>query len=130
MQLTQGGAPQHNGGGERHNRSLLEISPSSLDSLRGKLLHTACHIQNRIPGKSTPLSSPHELFSGKKPNLAHLRTIGYTIHVHVPATKRMKLSTHAHKCALIDYDTKTKAYRCYDPLIRKIRIIIMQDLIA
>nr|PNR54119.1 hypothetical protein PHYPA_007795 [Physcomitrium patens] len=116
MQLTQGGAPQHNGGGERHNRSLLEISPSSLDSLRGKLLHTACHIQNRIPGK--------------KPNLAHLRTIGYTIHVHVPATKRMKLSTHAHKCALIDYDTKTKAYRCYDPLIRKIRIIIMQDLIA
>lgn len=98
--LTQAGTPQPNGAAERRNRSLLEMSRSvSLSGaqpnfLWGKLLLTASYLQNRISGKSTPLSSPHELLTGRKPNLAHLYTIGCTAHVHVPASKRTKLFSH------------------------------------
>ena len=42
--------------------------------------------------------SPHELYFGKKLNLAHLRIFGSIAYVHVPKEKRRKLDAKAEKC--------------------------------
>ena len=47
--------------------------------------------------------SPHELYFGKKPNLAHLRIIGNIAYVHVSKEKRKELDTKAEKCILVEY---------------------------
>ena len=59
--------------------------------------------------------SPHELYFGKKPNLAHLRVFGRTTYVHVPQKKRRKLDAKAEKCILDGYLDEQKGYKCFNP---------------
>ena len=46
---------------------------------------------------------PHELYFGKKPNLAHLRVFHNIAYVHVPEEKQRKLDAKAEKCIFVGY---------------------------
>ena len=46
----------------------------------------AVYLQNRASANGGV--SPHELYFGQKPNLAHLRVFGSIAYVHVPKEKR------------------------------------------
>ena len=59
--------------------------------------------------------SPHELYFGKKPNLAHLRVFYNIEYMHVPKEKRRNLDDKAEKCILVGYSDEQKGYKCYNP---------------
>ena len=45
---------------------------------------TACYLVNRSPSSVLDVKTPHEVWSGKKPSLQHLRVFGCDSYVHVP----------------------------------------------
>jgi hypothetical protein len=127
-QLTAGYSPHQNGIAERMNRSILETMRSmaveaSLPScLWDEAAKAACYILNRCPTKALMQVTPEERFSGRKPDLSHLRIYGATAYVHIPREKRTKLERKAIRTTLLGYDDLSKAYRCFDPTTRKIFI--------
>jgi hypothetical protein len=57
--------------------------------------------------------TPEEAFSGKKPNVEHLRIFGCPIYIHIPKDKRKKLEHSRKKGIFVGYSESSKAYRIY-----------------
>jgi hypothetical protein len=64
--------------------------------------------------------TPEEKFTGKKPDVSHLRVFGYIAYVHVPDEKRSKLDPKVENCIFIGYSLEQKGYRCFSPSTRKL----------
>jgi hypothetical protein len=64
---------------------------------------TVVYIMNRTPTATIHGMTPEEKFTGKKPDVSHLRVFGYIAYVHVPDEKRSKLNRKADKCIFIGY---------------------------
>lgn len=62
-------------------------------------------------GKRTPEGE----FTGKKPEVSHLRILGSMAYCHIPDEKRNKLDQTAEKGYLVGYNETSKAYRIYIP---------------
>jgi hypothetical protein len=58
--------------------------------------------------------TPKEKFTGKKPDVSHLRVFGYIAYVHVPNEKRSKLDPKVEKRIFIGYSLEQKGYRCFN----------------
>jgi len=56
---------------------------------------TAVYIMNRTPTAVVHSMTPEEKFTGKKPDVSHLRVFGCIAYVHVPEEKRSKLDPKA-----------------------------------
>ena len=118
--------PQRNGVAERKNRSLLDITRCLLldrqlpGHLWGEAVKAAADILNLRSTKRHPDKTPTELFSGKKPTIAHLRIFGSSAFTLIPKPSRSKLDPRSEKCVLLSFDETAKAYRCYRPSTRKV----------
>ena len=77
---------------------------------------------NRTPTAAIHDVTPEERFTGKKPDLSHLKVFGCIAYVHVPDELRTKLDPKAKKCILIGYSLEQKGYRCYNPVTRQLRV--------
>ncbi|KAI3723297.1 hypothetical protein L2E82_34775 [Cichorium intybus] len=83
-QLTPPRTPQLNGVAERRNRTLLDMVRSMMGRASlpihfwGYALETAAHILNLVPTKKVA-KTPHEMWTGKAPSLAHIKDSGSTI---------------------------------------------------
>jgi len=77
---------------------------------------------NRTPTAAVHGMTPEEKFTGKKPDVSHLRVFGCITYVHVPDEKRSKLDPKAKKCILIGYSSEQKGYRCFNPSTRKLQV--------
>ena len=55
--------------------------------------------------------TPHEVWSGKKPSLSHLKVFGFDEFMHVPKEKRSKLDKKVVKCIFIGYKEGMKGYK-------------------
>eukprot|EP00253_Pinus_taeda_P029909 PITA_29909 len=53
--------------------------------------NTAVYVQNRCPHKILGMSIPEEAYSGKRPDISHLRIFGSPIYMHVTKDARKKL---------------------------------------
>jgi hypothetical protein len=62
---------------------------------------TAIYIMNRTPTAVVHGMTPEEKFTGKKPDVSHLRMFGCITYVHVLDEKRSKLDQKAEKCIFI-----------------------------
>jgi len=51
----------------------------------------ACYLVNKSPSSALEGKTPHEVWTGKKASLSHLRVFGCDAYVHVPKEKRTKL---------------------------------------
>jgi hypothetical protein len=51
----------------------------------------AMYIKNRCPTKVLDSKTPQEAWSGRKPDVSHLKVFGYKAFAHVPDEKRTKL---------------------------------------
>jgi hypothetical protein len=56
-------------------------------------------------------TNPHEVWSSKKPLVAHLKEFGCDVFVHVPKEKRSKLDKKVVKCIFIGYKEGMKGYK-------------------
>jgi hypothetical protein len=81
---------------------------------------TACYLVNRSPSSALDDTTPHEVWSGKKPFLQHLRVFGCDTYVHVPKENRSKLDNKAEKCIFIGYKDGVKGYKLWNPETKKI----------
>ncbi|XP_074346456.1 uncharacterized protein LOC141685242 [Apium graveolens] len=83
------------------------------------------YLLNRCPTKSVRNKTPNEAWSGSKPSVGHLRIFGCIVYANVPDQKRKKLDDKGEKCIFTGYDKRSKAYRLYNSLMKK--LIISQD---
>ncbi len=59
---------------------------------------TAVYFMNRTPTAAVHGMTPEEKYSGRKPDLSHLKVFGCIAYVHVPDELRTKLDPKAKKC--------------------------------
>lgn len=131
-QKTAPYTPEQNGVAERINRTIMErvrcmLLDAGLDDLYwAEAAMTSAYLINMVPCRDNECS-PEELWSGKKPNLKHLRVFGSRAFVHIPKQKRHKLNAKSTECILMGYSSESKAYRLQDPKTRN--IIISRDVV-
>ena len=109
-------------------RCILEDSKIG-NEFWGHAVLTAAHIHNRLPSRSHEDKSPVEHWTGRVPEIGHLRVFGSTTWVHVQSEKRQKLDSKSIECLLVGYeeDAGTRVYRLYGTLKRK--VILSRDVI-
>jgi transposase InsO family protein len=120
FEYTTAYSPEQNGVSERLNRSLISVARAMLIGaelpirLWGEAVLTASYLRNRTPigpeGKT-----PEEAYSGRKPDIGHLRAYGCVAYTHIPREKRLKLDDTAIKTCLIGYMPTSRQYRLYEP---------------
>ena len=99
-------------------RSMLKEKKLPLELWAGAV-NTCVYVLNCSYTKSLENITPYEKWSGRKPNIDHLRVFGSV--VHVKTTKRVsKLEDRSSVMVFIGYELGTKAYRCLDPLSFKV----------
>ena len=79
-------------------RSMLSYSTLPI-SFWGYALQTAMYILNDVPSKSVP-QTPHELWTGRKPSLQHLRIFGCPAHVLKGKTEKME--SRSETCIFVE----------------------------
>jgi hypothetical protein len=132
-QLPPAYTPQQNGVAERGFRIVMEMVRSMLAEFNtpkvfwAEAAFTAVDILNRLPTKAVTGVTPYEAWTGRKPELGHIRVFGCIAFVHVPKEKRRKLDDKSIKCILLGYEPGTKVYRLYEPITR--RVIKSRDVI-
>jgi hypothetical protein len=120
--------PQQNGVAKRRNRSIEETVKALLNDqglsmyLWGEAAMIAIYVQNRSPHRILKDMTPEEAFSGKKPNVEHLRIFGCPVYFHIPKDKRNKLEPSGKKSIFVGYSESSKAYRIYIPEQHKIEV--------
>ena len=90
--------------------------------LWAEAVNTAVSILNNTPTSQAPISTPHELWSGKQMSLKHLRTFVSEAYMHVPDQLRKKLVPKGTKMIFVGYDNNSTNYRLFDPVTKKIKI--------
>ena len=125
--------PQHNGVAERMNRTLMEMVRTMLYAAGlppifwGEALSVATYLRNRSPTRALVTSTPYQAWTGKLPELGHLRVFGCKAYVRIPNPNVSKLDSKAWECIFIGYSSESKAYRFYHPETK--RIIVSRDAI-
>ena len=71
--------------------------------------------------------TPHEVWTGKKPSLEHLRVFGCNAYLHVPKENRSKLDNKDEKCIFIGYKYGMKGYKLWNLETKK--ILYSQDVV-
>ena len=80
---------------------------------------------NRCPKKSVKNKVSEEAWTCMNHSVSHLKVFGCVAYAHIPDELRRKLDKKGQKCILVSYSEDTKAYKLYDPVIRK--VIISRD---
>ncbi len=121
-------SPQQNGIAEKKNMHITEIARAMLNEknlpnyIWAEVVAIAVYIMNRTPIATVHGMTPEEKFTGKKPDVSHLRMFSCIAYVHVPNEKRSKLNPKAKKCIFIGYSLKQKGYRCFNHSIQKLQV--------
>lgn len=132
-QLTARYTPQQNGVAERKNRTIMDMVKCMLRLKNlpkyfwAEAVACAVYILNRSPSSSVEGRTPFEVWSGRRPNIEHMRVFGCIAYAHVPNHIRKKLDDKAEKCIFIGYSNVTKGYKLYNP--KKEKVIISRDVI-
>ena len=115
--------PEQNGIAERLNRTLVSIARSMLldanlpQWMWGEAILAAFHTKNCLPTRgNSPTCSPHELWHGKKPNLAKFRAWGCLCYTHIPEEKRHKFDAVTAPRIFVGYESTLHQYRLFDPI--------------
>eukprot|EP00253_Pinus_taeda_P020612 PITA_20612 len=123
--------PQQNRVVERKNRSIVGATKAMLHDkglplfLWEKACNTAVYLQNRSPHRALGHMTPEEAFSGKKPDIGHLRIFGCITYSYIPKEKRTKLEPTIEKGIFVGYSETSKAFWIYIPAQRK--VVVRRD---
>ena len=124
--LTVHDSPQQNGKAERLNRTLSERARALLFDARlpkflwGEAILHAAWLRNRTSSKNTPGTTPHELATGEKLNLADLPRFGATAWVLQEDDGKLEPKSKAGRW--VGYDQQSKGHRIYWPERRTVSI--------
>ena len=71
------------------------------------------YVQNRLSHSALESKTPEEMYTGKKPELSHLKIFGCPVYVHIPKEKRTKLDLSGKKGIFVGYYEVSKAFGIY-----------------
>ena len=120
--------PQLNSKPERYWRTLLEPVRSTLAmaglpfSLWPPLAKAVVHTKNLLPSQAIGGKIPHEVLTGRKADLSHLRILGCDAYPLHKAPGRDKLAPRADLHQLVGYGHDSTVYLFYNPKTRKIAV--------
>ena len=80
-----------------------------------KAVETACYLVNRSPSLALEDKTPHEVWTGKKSSLSHLRVFGCDAYIHVSKEKMINLDNKSKWCIFIGYKDGLKGYKIWNP---------------
>jgi hypothetical protein len=82
----------------------------------GLAMQTYVYLKNKSPHKALYRTTPHELWTGKKPNLSHLRVFGTMAYVRVrrEVYAGSKLAPKAELLRFVGYSDQHKAFKFID----------------
>jgi hypothetical protein len=75
-----------------------------------------------LPHNALGFKTPEEMFSGKKPEVIHLKIFGFPIVVHIPKEERTMMDPSGNKGIYVGYYEVSKAFRVYIPSYHHIEI--------
>jgi transposase InsO family protein len=113
--------PQQNGVVERKNRTIMEAVKTMIHDqdlpmcLWAEAAKTTVYVQNRLSHSALRFKTLEEMFSGKKPEVSHLKIFVCPVFVHIPKEKRNKLNPSGKKGIFVGYCVVSKAFRVYIP---------------
>jgi transposase InsO family protein len=127
-ELTTPYNPQQNGVAERKNITIMEVVKTMIHDqdlpmyLWEEATKTTVYVQNRLSHSALGFKTLEEMFSGKKPEVSHLKIFGCLVFVHIPKEKRTKLDPSGKKGIFVGYCEVSKAFRVYIPGYHHIEI--------
>jgi hypothetical protein len=84
---------------------------------------TACYIKNRVTTAGLPNNTtPREIWTGKKPDVGHLRVFGSKCWYIIPKESFKKLDDRTSEAIMIGYPKNTKGYKLWDINAQKVDI--------
>ncbi|KMQ84505.1 retrovirus-related pol polyprotein from transposon tnt 1-94, partial [Lasius niger] len=107
--LTVPHTPQQNGVAERKNRTLVEMARCIMFqgnlqmSFWAEAVHAANYIRNRCASRSLEGRTPYEGWTGKIPDLRHLRVIGTRAYILDKTPAKGKFDARAKEGVLVGY---------------------------
>jgi hypothetical protein len=113
-QTTIPHTPEQNGVAEQTNRSVIEKTRCML---QGAILskgfwedaaEAAVYLKNRSPHRSVPGATPEEKWTGKLPDLSHLRVFGCTAYALIHKESRKKLDAKSKPYIFLGYCENSK----------------------
>jgi hypothetical protein len=121
-------SPSQHGTAERFNRTLLELGRAMLIEknlppfLWPEAVAHAAYIRNRSPTRALDGKTPHEAWTGQKPDVSHFREFGCDVWVLNQGEKGSKLALKSKKMKFMGFLDGQKAIRYYNPSKRTIRV--------
>ena len=106
-ELTTPYNPQQNGVAERKNITILEAVKTMIHDqdlpmcLWAEATMAAVYVQNRLSHSALGLKTPEEMFTGKKPEVSHLKRFGCPVFIHILTKKRNNLDPSGNKGILL-----------------------------
>ena len=87
---------------------------------------TVTFLRNQCPSRAVGHDmSPYQVWTGKKPLFANLKSFGCHAYVQVPKQKRSKFDARSKRCRFLGYSEHGKSYRFKD--IEKRRVMKNRD---
>ena len=124
--LTVHDTPEYNSVAERFNRTVIEKVRALLHetglskSLWGEALHHVVYLKNRTWTRTLPNATPHEILTGKKPDLSNIHPWGARVWVH--DAKGSKLDGRAKEGRWVGFDEESRGHRIYWEAKRSVTI--------
>ena len=121
-------SPEQMGVAERFNRTLIELVRAMLigrnlpSFLWAEAVAHAVYLRNRAPTKALDGKTPHEVWTGEKPDVSHLREFGSDVWVLKEGVKLSKLEPKSKKVTFVGFEDGPKAIRFFDAVKRKIGV--------
>jgi hypothetical protein len=67
------------------------------------------------------VATPKEMWTGRKPDLSHLRVFGCVAYAQLARKQRGKLDNTSIRRIFVGYTPTSRQYRVYDPTIRQVQ---------
>jgi hypothetical protein len=88
----------------------------------GEAMNTIVYVLNRCPMKSIDDMTLFEAWHERKPVVHHLRTSGCIMYVRNTMPHLKKLEDHGRKMIFVSYESGSKAYCAYDPIMKRVHV--------
>jgi hypothetical protein len=111
--------PQQNGVAERKNKTIMEAVKTMIHDqylpmcLWVEVAMIAAYVKNQLSHSALELKTPEEMFTGKKPEVSHLKIFACLVFIHILKEKRNKMEPLGKKGVFVGYCEVSKAFRIY-----------------
>ena len=85
-------------------------------------MHTAVYLLNRAPTAALDGKTPYQAWYGKKPPMHFLKVFGCVAYIKRLRPHLTKLDDRGQKVVFIGYQSRSKAYRFYDPMTERVHV--------